>query len=134
MTTYFLRCILFYIYNHFLLSYFPFLFPFLIIIEKCLFNRLFQSERISFVIYIYSIRLILYYFTGCILHLIWSLYWTKYLFLSIQKQPLGDLLKSNCSKPELNQLKYACESVLFLLLKLNLFTIIFQSLLLNNSL
>ena len=37
------------------------------------------------------------------------------MLLLIKKQPQRDLLQNSCSKSELNQLKYACESVPFLL-------------------
>ena len=67
-----------------------------------------------FVSCMYSFTLIFRYFTGCSLHLfliIISLSRPKY--LSLLKQPLGDLLQNNCSKSVLNEFKHACENVLF---------------------
>ena len=62
------------------------------------------------------IRLLIFVLSMGVFHIfLWSLYWTKYLFLFIKKQPLEDLLQNSCSKSVLKELKYACESVLFLL-------------------
>ena len=101
-TTYFLFYILFYFHNHSLLSYFSFSFLFLNHLWKnSHFNYVFNPKRLNFVICNYSIMLICCYFTGCISHL-WSLYSTKYLFLFIYKEPLGDLLQNDCSTSVLN--------------------------------
>ena len=50
------------------------------------------------------------YFTSSFNH-----YIEKNMFLFILKQTLGDLLQNTCSKSVLSELKYACESALFLL-------------------
>ena len=83
-------------------------------------------------LFIYVNILLFYwvYFTSYFDH-----YIEQNLLLLIKKQPLGDLLQNSCSRSGLNQLKYACESVLFLLkvagykpstlLKSDFFTVVF---------
>ena len=62
-------------------------------------------------LFIYVILLFYWvYFTSFFDH-----YIEQNMLLLIKKLPLGDLLQNSCSKSELNQLKYAGESVLLLL-------------------
>ena len=62
----FLCCILFYLHNHSLLSYFSF---FNYLWKMAIWIVYLNFWRLSFVICIYSIMFIFCYFTGCILHL-----------------------------------------------------------------
>ena len=72
---------LFYLHNHSLLSYFSFFISFFNCHWK-MFNRVFKTERLSFVICIYSFCQS-FAFSQRVFHIfLWSLYWTKYLFYS----------------------------------------------------
>ena len=64
-------------------------------------------------LFIYVITLLFHwvYFTS---FLLCSLYRTKYVFIHLEAAT-GSLVLNSCSKSGLKQLKYVCESVLFLL-------------------
>ena len=85
MTTYFLSCILFYLCNHYLLSYFAILIVYL---------------RLKGYISLFTLLCFVFVFNI----FLWSLHWTRYVF--VHSEATGRSSKNSCSTSVLSQLKH----------------------------